>query len=63
VLALVAWYQRQSAQDTFEYLLAIGLVAVPVAAALIYGLSLLLPDVTAFICRSIDTAGPVNACF
>jgi hypothetical protein len=58
-----SWFQSESAEDSFEYLLAIGLVAVPLAAGLIFGLSLLLPEAASFICRSIDTAGPVDACF
>lgn len=57
-----SWVHSESAQDSFEWLLTIGLIAAPLAAALILGLSLILPDAVAFICRSIDTAGPADAC-
>lgn len=47
-----------NAVNSFEYLLVIGLVVVPFAAALIAGFMLVIPEVVGYICPAVDTAGP-----
>lgn len=49
------------AQDTFEYLLAIGAVAIFIAAALMAGFQLIVPEVVGLACPSVDTANPLTA--
>jgi hypothetical protein len=61
-MRIPSWLSHETAQDSLEYLVAVAVIVVPVAAALIYGLSLLLPEVATFICPAIDSAG-VGACF
>ncbi len=51
------------AQDTFEYLLVIGAVVVAMAAALIAGFTLLLPEIVGVVCPAIDTAADPVATF
>ncbi len=53
---------NQRAQNTFEYLLVIGLLAVPLIGALIVGFETLVPHAVQFICGTIDSAG-VGSCF
>jgi len=52
-----------SGQNTFEYLLVIGLLAMPLIGALIVGFETLVPHAVQFICGTIDSGGPINACF
>lgn len=49
------------AVNSFEYLLVIGLVAVPFVAALVAGVALLIPEVAQFVCPAVDTADPSAA--
>jgi hypothetical protein len=61
-MRLLSWLKRENAQDSLEYLLAIALIGVPVVAALLLGISLLVPEVVQFVCPSIDTGG-TGSCF
>jgi hypothetical protein len=54
--------RRDTGQNTFEYLLVIGLIVAPLAAALFVGFERIAPVAVAFICSSIDTAG-IGSCF
>lgn len=56
------WYNSDRAQDSFEYLLAILLIGIPIVSGLMYGFSLLVPEVLRLACPAIDTAG-VGSCF
>ena len=51
------------AQDTFEYLLVIGTVVVGMAAAIIAGFTLLLPEIVGLLCPAVDTAADPIATF
>jgi hypothetical protein len=57
--------QPEAAQDTLEYMLVVAALGIPLVAALLYGFSLLIPEVVEFVCPSIDTggAGGADRCF
>lgn len=64
IQALVVWLLAdERAQDTFEYLLVVGAIVVAMAAALIAGLALLLPEVVGLVCPAVDTAASPVATF
>lgn len=46
----------ERAQNTFEYMLVVGAVVVPMMAILIAGFELLIPEVAGYVCPSVDTA-------
>lgn len=60
VLALL---RGETAQEAFEYLLVIGAVVVVMAAAIIAGLALLLPEIVGLVCPAVDTAADPAATF
>ena len=60
-MASIGWVvsallRGERAQNTFEYLLVVGGVAVVMVAAMIVGFKLLLPEVAGLVCPSVDTA-------
>jgi hypothetical protein len=61
-MRILRWFQREDAQDSLEYALVIALIGVPLVGALLYGFSLLIPEVVQFVCPSIDTGG-TGGCF
>jgi hypothetical protein len=64
IQAFVVWLLAdERAQDTFEYLLVVGAVVVAMAAALIAGFALLLPEVVGLVCPAVDTAANPVATF
>ena len=48
--------EGEQGQDSFEYLLIVGVVVAPLLVALIVGVELLIPEVVGYICPSVDTA-------
>ena len=64
-MRLLSRLKRENAQDSLEYLLVITAIGVPLVAAVLYGFSLLIPEVVEFVCPSIDTggAGGADRCF
>jgi hypothetical protein len=64
IQAFVVWLLAdERAQDAFEYLLVVGAVVVAMAAALIAGFALLLPEVVGLVCPAVDTAANPVATF
>lgn len=51
----MAAIEADSAQNTFEYVLAVGVLAVGVAAAL-WGFDAMVEQIVAYACPSVDTA-------
>ena len=54
--AVLALLREERAQNTFEYILVFGAVAVAMVGAMIVGFELLLPQVAGLVCPSVDTA-------
>ncbi len=50
---------REAGQDTFEYLLVIGAIAVALLGTLILGFQVLVPQIVDHVCPSVDTASNV----
>jgi Flp pilus assembly pilin Flp len=57
---ILRWLHEQRAQNTFEYLLIMGVVVVAMVGALM-GFKPLLREVAGLVCPSVDTADPVAA--
>jgi hypothetical protein len=53
--------RRSDAQNTFEYLLAIGVVVVPIVLVFIAAFEIFMPEVLGWVCPSVDTADPAAA--
>ena len=58
--SLSANWQSDSGQAGIEYLLALGAVAVGVAAAVLIGIQLLVPAVLKSLCDAVDPLGDGN---
>lgn len=56
------WLREDRGQDSFEYLLTIGLIAVPFALLLVAAFELIVPQALSFICDGIDPLGG-GSCF
>jgi len=56
VRRILAKLQSAGGQDTFEYLLVIGVIVVPFVLALIAAFEVIVPQVLAEVCTSVDTA-------
>jgi hypothetical protein len=61
-MRLLSRLKRENAQDSLEYLVVITVIGVPFVGSLLYGFSLLIPEVVQFVCPSIDTGG-TGGCF
>ena len=48
--------KAERGQNSLEYLMVAGAIAVVMASLLILGFSLLLPEVLGYVCPSVDTA-------
>ena len=48
--------KEERGQNTLEYLMVVGAIAVVIASLLILGFSTLLPQVLGYVCPSVDTA-------
>ncbi len=53
---ILAKLRSEGGQDTFEYLLVVGVIVVPMALAMILGFALLVPEILGETCSSVDTA-------
>lgn len=53
---ILAQLRSDGGQDTFEYLLVVGVIVVPMALAMLVGFRLLVPDILENACTSIDVA-------
>lgn len=53
---ILAQLRTDGGQDTFEYLLVVGVIVVPMALAMILGFGALMPAILENECSSIDTA-------
>jgi Flp pilus assembly pilin Flp len=51
----------ESAQDTIEYIVLAGTVAVAIAAALIVGFGFIIPEVLGTTCPSVDPLGSTGS--
>jgi Flp pilus assembly pilin Flp len=61
LMASIGWVvsallRGERAQNTFEYMLVFGAVAVAMVGAMIVGFKLLLPEIAGLVCPSVDTA-------
>jgi Flp pilus assembly pilin Flp len=56
-----AWIQNESGQDFLEYVLILAAVAVAIAAILITGFGLLLPEILGHLCSGVDPLGSGGA--
>ena len=54
----MAFFRQERGQNSIEYLLVVGTVAVVMLGAMIFGFQAFLPQVVGSLCSSVDTADP-----